>query len=176
MRLINRLLAAVLAAALISAGLLVVVEVIADRITGHAALVDWHPVYEWAARTSWMQGSVRVGAIVIAALGVILLLAELRRGKPKRLRIASDLTDAAYTRRGVAATIRTAVNDVDGINHTAVKVKRRKVKVAATTAGRHPYTAQSLREPATAAAQQRLDTLELSPAPRLSVRVTTRSR
>jgi hypothetical protein len=55
-------------------------------------------------------------------------------------------------------------------------VKRRKVKVAATTAGRHPYTAQSLREPATAAAQQRLDTLELSPAPRLSVRVTTRSR
>ena len=40
MRLINRLLAAVLAAAIIAAGLLVVVEVIADRITGHAALVQ----------------------------------------------------------------------------------------------------------------------------------------
>lgn len=176
MRLINRLLAAVLAAALIAGAVVVIVEVIADRVTGHTAIVNWHPVYEWAERTSWMQGSVRVGSIIIAALGVILLLAELRRSKPKRLRIASDLTDAAYTRRGVAATIRTAVNDVDGINHTAVKVKRRKVKVAATTAGRQPYTAQSLREPATAAAQQRLNALELSPAPRLSVRVTTRSR
>jgi hypothetical protein len=176
MRLINRLLAAVLAAALIAAGVVVVIEVIAERITGHAALVNWHPVYHWAARTSWMQGSVRVGSILCAALGVILLLAELRRGKPQRLRIASDLTDAAYTRRGVAATIRTAVNDVDGINHTAVQVKRRKIRVAATTAGREPYTAQSLREPATAAARQRLDTLELSPAPRLSVRITTRSR
>ncbi len=176
MRLINRLLAAILAAALIAGAVVVVVEVIAERVTGHATLVNWHAVYHWAARTVWMQGSVRVGAILIAALGVILLSAEVRRGKPKRLRIASNLTDAAYTRRGVAATIRTAVNDVDGINHTAVTVTRRKIKVAATTAGRQPYTAQSLREPATAAAQQRLHTLELSPAPRLSVRVTTRSR
>jgi len=176
MRLINRLLAALLSVALIAAGVLVVIEVIADRVFHTSALIHWHPVYNWADRTSSMQGSVRVGSIVIAALGVFLLLAELRRGKPKRLPIASDLTDAAYTRRGVAATIRSAVNDVDGINHTDVIVTRRKVKVAATTAGRQPYTAQSLREPATSAAQRRLDTLELSPTPRLSVRVTTRSR
>jgi hypothetical protein len=176
MRLINRLLAALLSLALIAAGVLVVIEVIADRVFGKSALTHWRTLYNWADRTSWVQGSVRVGCIVIAALGVVLLLAELRRAKPKRLPIASDLTDAAYTRRGVAATIRSAVNDVDGINHTDVTVKRRKVKVAATTAGRQPYTAQSLREPATSAAQQRLDTLELSPTPSLSVRVTTGSR
>jgi hypothetical protein len=126
-------------------------------------------VYDWAERTSWTQGSVRVGSIVIVILGVILLLAQLRRGKPQRLPIDSDVTDAAYTRRGVAATIRGAVNDVDGINHSTVTVKRRKITVRATTA-------QSLHEAAAQAPRHRLDTLALSPAPTLAVRVTTRRR
>ncbi|MGC2654657.1 MAG: DUF6286 domain-containing protein [Mycobacterium sp.] len=176
MRLINRPLAALLSLALITVGVLIVIEVAADRIVNHPALVHWHRVYDWAERTSWTQGSVRVGAIMIAILGVVLLLAELRRGKPQRLPVDSEVTDAAFTRRGVAATIGGAVDDVDGINHSTVTVKRRKVTVYATTAGRQPYTAQSLREPATEAAQRRLDILALSPAPTLSVRVTTRSR
>jgi hypothetical protein len=176
MRLINRPLAALLSLALITVGVLIVIEVAADRIVNHPALVHWHRVYDWAERTSWTQGSVRVGAIMIAILGVVLLLAELRRGKPRRLPVDSEVTDAAFTRRGVAATIGGAVDDVDGINHSTVTVKRRKVTVYATTAGRQPYTAQSLREPATEAAQRRLDILALSPAPTLSVRVTTRSR
>jgi hypothetical protein len=175
-RLINRPLAALLSLALLAASALIVIEVAADRLVDHAALIDWHRVYAWAERTSWTQGSVRVGSILIAILGVLLLAVELRRGAPHRLRIASESTDAAYTRRGVAATLRNAVNDVDGITHTTVTVTRHKISVSATTAGRQPHTAESLRAPATVAAQHRLDTLELSPAPRLSVRVSTRSR
>ena len=176
MRLINRPLAALLSLAVITVGVLIIIEVAADRIVNHPALIHWHRVYDWAQRTSWTQGSVRVGSILIVILGVVLLLAQLRRGKPQRLPVDSEVTDAAYTRRGVAATIRGAVNDVDGINHSTVTVKRRKITVSATTAGRQPYTAQSLREPATEAARHRLDTLALTPAPTLSVRVTTRSR
>ena len=176
MRLINRPLAALLSIALITVGVLIIVEVAADRIVNHPALIHWHRVYDWAERTSWTQGSVRVGSIVIVILGVILLLAQLRRGKPQRLPSDSDVTDAAYTRRGVAATIRGAVNDVDGINHSTVTVKRRKITVRATTAGHQPYTAQSLHEAAAQAARHRLDTLALSPAPTLAVRVTTRRR
>jgi hypothetical protein len=175
-RLINRPLAAVLSVLLIAVGVLVVVEVAADRLVNHSALIHWQRMYDWAERTSWAQGSVRVGSIVIAMLGVLLLLAELRRAAPRRLRVASDVTDAAYTRRAVARTLRNAVNDVDGINDTAVTVKRGKITVAAATGGRQPYTAQSLCKPATEAAQQRLDTLNLFPAPTLSVRVATRSR
>lgn len=176
MRLINRLLAALLSIALIVGGVLVLIEILADRIVARPALIHWHGAYDWAARTRWDQNSVRVTCIVIAVVGLILLLVELRRGKPARLPTVSDITDAAYTRRAVAATVRSAVDGVDGITHTAVTVKRRKIKVAATTAGRQRYTAQSLQEPVTDAARQRLDTLELSPAPALSVRIETRSR
>lgn len=176
MRLTNRPLAALLGLVVIAGGALLVVEVAAHRLVNHAALLNWHPVYDWAERTSWTQGSVRVGAIVIALLGVLLLVAELRRSQPRRLSVASDLTDAAFTRHGVAATIRSAVNDVDGINHATVTVRRHKVLVSATTAGRQPYTVESLRGPATSAAQHRLESLELSPTPKLSVHIATRSR
>jgi hypothetical protein len=173
MRLFNRLLAALLSLALIVAGVLVVVEVVAERLGGGPAVVDWPHVYDWARRTPWQQGSVRVASILLVILGVLLLAAELKRSRPSRLAVRSSTTDAAYTRRGVAATIRSAVSDVDGINSASVSVSRRKVKVAATTAGLQPFTAESLQEPATAAARQRLEALELQAPPALSVQVST---
>ena len=176
MRLINRPLAALLSLVIIAGGALLVIEVAAHRLVNHPALFNWHPMYDWAERTSWAQGSVRVGAILTTLLGALLLAVELRRSQPHRLPVASDLTDAAFTRHGVAATIGSAVNDVDGINHATVAVKRHRISVSATTAGRQSYTAEALREPATEAAQHRLDSLELIHPPKLSVRVTTRGR
>jgi hypothetical protein len=176
MRLVNRLLAALLSLALIVAGVLVVVEVVAQRLGRDPVAVDWPRLYDWVRRTPWQQGSVRVACILLALAGLLLLAAELKRSRPSRLPARSDITDAAYTRRGVAGTIRSAVSDIDGISSAKVAVSRRKVKVAATTAGLQPFTAESLREPATAAAQQRLDALELQSPPALSVEVSTRSR
>jgi uncharacterized protein DUF6286 len=175
MRLVNRLLAALLSLALIGAGVLIVVEVVAQRLGRSPAVVDWPRLYDWSRRTPWQQGSVRVACILLAVAGLLLLAAELKRSKPSRLAVRSETTDAAYTRRGVAGTIRSAVSDIDGINSASVSVGRRKVKVAATTAGLQPFTAESLREPTTAAAQQRLDALELQSPPALSVTVSTAS-
>jgi hypothetical protein len=175
MRLVNRLLAALLSLALIVAGVLVVIEVVVQRLGRRHALVDWPRLHDWAARTPWQQGSVRVASIALIVLGLVLLAAELKRSKPSRLAVRSDDSDAAYTRRGVAATIRSAVSDVDGIDSASVSVGRRKVKVEASTAGLQPFTAEGLREPVTAAARQRLDALELRTPPTLAVQVRTAS-
>ena len=104
---------------------------------------------------------------------MLTLAADLESSKTNQLAVRSEPTDAAYTRRGVAATIRSAVSDVDGIDSAAVSVSRRKVKVEATTAGLQPFTAESLQEPATTAARQRLDALELQEPPALAVTVST---
>jgi hypothetical protein len=144
-------------------------------------IVRWHPAYEWAKRTTWNAGSVRVTCAVLILLGLVLLVAEL---KPARVsRLAADPAhagaahiDTAYTRRGLAAAIRSAVTGVDGVRGALVKVKRRKVTVTATAAAQGNAAARSLRDPVSAAARQRLTALKLRSAPAVSVRVHPRSR
>jgi hypothetical protein len=181
MRLVNRLLAALLALALIVLGVLVVIEVVTHWFTNTAAIVHWHQAYTWAGRTSWKQGSVRVTCIILAVLGLILLFAELRPAKVARLpadpaQAGAQGIDTAYTRRGAAASIRAAVVDVDGIRGTSVSVRRRTVRIAATSSARDKLTAQTLKQPVVDAVTARLDALQLRSTPSVSVRISPRSR
>jgi len=176
MRLVNRLLAALLALGLATLGVLVIVEVITARLDKPPLVVNWHRIYHWGEHTSLTQGSVRVACIVTAVLGLLLLLAGLKRRRPTRFAAASDSVDAGYTRRGVATALRQAVNDVDGINRADVTVRRRRIRVQARASGMEPHTADSLRQPATEAARSRLNDLDLKREPRLKVRLSTRRR
>jgi hypothetical protein len=181
LRHVNRVLAALLTLVMIAGGVLLIIEVIADRVIHRAAIFNWHPAYDWARRTTWNAGSIRVTCVVLIMLGLVLLIAEL---KPARVsRLAADPADAdapgidtAYTRRGLAAAVRSAVTDVDGIRGASVKVKRHRVKIAATTAARDTAAVRSLREPVLAATRQRLTTLQLRSAPAVSVRVRSGGR
>jgi len=138
MRIVNRLLAALLALALIVGAVLLIIEVIATTLGHQQALVHWHQSYAWAHRTPWQQGSVRVAAATLLVLGFLLLIAELKRPRVSRLPVAAqdagDQDDVAFTRRGVAAALRAAVTDVDGIMAATVRVKRRSVSVQAQAA------------------------------------------
>lgn len=181
MRLANRVLAALLSLALIAAGVLLIIEVIAGRVSNRTAVVDWHPAYDWAKRTTWNAGSIRVACVVLILLGLALLIAELKPPRVSRLAADPDQAgaasiDTAYTRRGLAAAIRSAVTGVDGVRRASVKVKRRKIKVAATSAAQGKAAARSLRDPISDAARQRLEALKVRRAPSLSVHVTPRSR
>lgn len=182
MRLFNRLLAALLAVALIVVGVLLIIEVIADRTTHDPAIVHWHSAYEWAGRTIWQAASVRVACIVLLAVGIVLLVAELKRPRVSRLSIATnsegdaDPIDAAYTRRGVANTVRSAVTDVDGIRAAKVKVRRHSVRVQADASAQDKAAALALKAPATSAAESRLTALRLKKSPSLAMHVRPRSR
>ncbi len=180
MRLINRFLAALLALAVIVVSGLVVIEVVTHWFSSKPAIVHWHDSYAWLKRTSWTEGSLRVVLIAIAVVGLLLLFAELRPAKVSRLEADPAQTDTAgidtaYTRRSVAATVRAAVNEVDGVRATSVSVARRSVRARATTAAPDKATAQSFSAPITTAAQSRLDSLQLRSSPSLAVRVDPRS-
>lgn len=178
MRLVNRVLAFLAAVALACLGAGVALEVIAVRLGADPVLVHWPVAYGWAERNTWHAGSVKLVFALTAVAGLILLVSQLKPRRPSRLPIAADnpATDAALTRRGLAAAIRAAAGEVDGIGDSSVRVRRRRVQVTATSAGASPQTAADLRGALTKAVDSRLDALQLKPRPRASVRVSTRSR
>ncbi|MGI8668008.1 MAG: DUF6286 domain-containing protein [Jatrophihabitans sp.] len=177
MRQLNRLLGALLSVLLIAAGVMLIIEVIADRITHKPAIVHWHRLYEWAGRTQWQAGAVRVICVLLIMAGLILLIAELKPTRVSRLSLAEEVPgiDSAYTRRGVAAAVKAAVADVDGIRTVNTRVSRRTMTVTAMAGAADRSVATQLTGPVTTAAQQRLDSLRLRSAPSVSATVKPRS-
>ena len=179
MRLINRPLAFILAAALIAASIILIVEVVAFAVhTTSPLLVHWTTWYHWAQKTRWDALVVRVWSVILIIAGILMLAIELKPRRVTRLKLRSDdqATDAAMTRGGLAGSLRAAALDIDGISAAAIRVRRRRARITATAAARGRAAADTLRQPVTDAARRRLDDLQLHHPPRLRVRVNPRSR
>ena len=175
MRIVNRLLAFIVAAALVVAGVIVIVEVIAARTGAAPVIIGWHSILRWGQHNTWNATSVEVACVICAVVGLLLLLPQLRRRRPTRLTIASPkATDAALTRKGVSAAVGGAVNDVDGVAGSRVKVTHRRIKVTAASSAATTATANALKTPVKAAAQQIIDELQLTSRRRLTVGVERR--
>ena len=177
MRIFNRLLAFIVAAALIVAGVIVIVEVIAARSGAQPVIIGWHSILRWGQRNTWKATSVELACVITAVAGLLLLLPQLRRRRPTRLTVASgDATDAALTRKGVIVTVRSAVGDVDGVSGSRVKVSHRRIKVNATSSAATDEIAQSVKPQVKDAAQHAIDELQLTAKRRLRVNVAGRKK
>jgi hypothetical protein len=179
MRLINRPLAFILAAALAAASIILIVEVVAFALHATSPLiVHWTTWYHWAGRTRWNALVVTIWSIILIIAGALMLAPQLKPRRVTRLKLRSDdkATDAAITRGGLAGALRAAALDIDGISKAAVRVRRRRARITATAAARDRAAADTLRQPVTDAASRRLDDLQLRHPPRLRVRVIPRSR
>jgi len=178
MRVLNRPLAFILAAALVVASIIVIIEVVAFHVNASPLVLHWTTWDRWAQKTHWDAPVVQVWSAVLIVVGALILALELkpRRVTRLQLRSAHDATDAAVTRSGLAGTLRAAATEVDGISSAAVIVRRRRARVTATAAARGRPAADALRQPVTQALSGRLDHLDLRHRPRLKVRVNSRSR
>ncbi|MEV4467647.1 DUF6286 domain-containing protein [Micromonospora echinofusca] len=178
MRVLNRLLALLLAVAVVFAATVGVIEVIAQRAHHHPVLLDWPGVHHWAARTSWGAAPVLLLSIGLVIIGLLLLIAQLKPRRRTRLPIAAanPATDAAITRGGLAHNLRRTVTGIDGVGHAHVTVRRHHARVSATTRNATDSDRDKLRTTLTDAAQRQIAALHLNHPPTLSVRVTTRER
>jgi len=178
MRLINRPLAFILAAAVLAAAVVIIAEVIGFAFDRSPLLVHWTTWLHWTRRTRWDATVVRVWSAILIVIGALILIAELKPSRVTRLGLRSedDATDAAVTRRGLAGTLRAAAIGVDGISSATVKVRRGRARVLAASAARGQEAASALTEPVTQALRSRLDDLDLRRPLRLQVNVVTRGR
>ncbi len=158
----RRILPAVLTAVVLAAATISVLIDIIRIQTGHRALLwPYQQIATWGRTHPWNTPLVVLVAAVITALGVLMILAALLPGKATLIALDTGEPDlvAGTSRRSLARTLSEAARSVDGISAARAKLRRRKVRVKATS-GLRDATGQ--REQVTAAVTARLDDLALA--------------
>ena len=170
MRYVNRVLAVVVALALIALATLVPVEIARAALGRPPWLVPWEQWRSTLAATTWQDGWVRAVLIGLVVLGLLLLLAQLKPRRPTTLALQQLTADVAAgtTRRSLQQSLSHAATAVDGVARASAKAGRRRVTVTATPRLRDTT---GLEEQVRRSVTTRLDGLQLAQAPKLTVRV-----
>jgi hypothetical protein len=178
MRLVNRPLAVIPAAALAVGAIIVIIEVIAFAVHHGPVVLHWTTWYRWAGKTRWDQLVIRVWSAVLIVIGA----GDPGGGTqaPPRHPPAAALRERCHRRCGDSP--RPGRDPAGGgdrsrrVSAAVVTVRRRRARVSATAAARGRAATEALRQPVTQVLQDRLDGLDLCQPPRLKVRVYSRSR
>lgn len=172
-RLTLRVLAVLLAAALLALGIVVTVEIVLAAFGQPAWVLPYSTVATTLREQTWDSVLARAVAAGLCALGLLLLLPALRRGTPTELPLTplTDGVDTHIARRGLQRTVTAAASRVDGVRRAKAKVGRRQVKVTTTSRLRDT---SGLPQQVDTAVRAELETLGLSRP--LAVKVTTKRR
>jgi hypothetical protein len=168
-RALNRVVALLLSAALFAAGLVIVIEVIRAAFDQGPVIVDWRALVPVLTRNTWRD----LGPILVAgglvALGLVLLLLGLWRGKPAlALVVDAPAVSAETSLISVEHVLRREALAVEGVTAARVRVSRRTARVAVATPADAIHGMEAyMRQRATAT----LDALHLVAPPTLKVRV-----
>ncbi len=172
MRVINRLVAALLALALLVGGLLVAVEIVVAGF-GHRPWVLPHDHWYRSARLrSWESAPPRWTFISLVAAGVVPLFLQVARRRPTALALATGATPADLGRRSLERSLSRVATEVDGVSAARVKVDGERAEVAAVTNRRQ---AGDLQPRLAATLEHRLQTFGLARPPAVHVKVSTRA-
>ncbi len=174
-KLTNRLLAVLVALALLVLGVLVVVEIAWVLLLGGSTevLLPYTGITDYLAGLAWDSRPARAILIGMVIIGGLLLLTELRRSRPGLLTLASSggSVTVGADRRSVEKAVAASATDVEGVSAAVARVSSRKISVSAVAG---PRDASGLREALTSRMQSWLEGLNLANPPALSVRVDER--
>ncbi len=133
MRALTRAVSALLAAALLAAALVTVLE-LARAALDDPPLTPWPTVRRWMRETSLSDGGAVAASAGLAGLGVLLVLLGVWPRRPAALRLAATVPHVAAgtTRRSLQRALEAAAGSVDGVAAAAVRITRRAVRVEAS--------------------------------------------
>ena len=172
MRVANRVLAAVLALALLVGGLIVAVEIVVagfDRRPWALPHDDW---YRSARLRTWDSAPPRWIFIGLVAAGLLLLGVQLARRRPTALALTPGAVPADVGRRSLERSLTREATSVDGIAAAKARVGKEKAAVVASSNRRQtddlePVVSQAL--------DRRMAAIGLARPPAVRVKVQGRS-
>lgn len=174
MRALNRLVATLLALALAVGGALVLYEVVRVALGyHHGQVIAYSRLARAMRRNSWDDLGPIIGSSVCVAVGLLLLLLGLRRGKPDALTLTplADDVETVTTRRSLQKAMRRTATETEGVSSAKVKVGRRKATVKASSPLRRGEGLDArIRE----RLEAQLTEISLAKPPRLKIKTSTR--
>lgn len=150
----------------------VVVDVVRKAAGEPTVFWDQDVLTAHLAGTRWSQDSVLITAIVLVAVGGLLLVWALLPGRPSRLPLISPDPGLllGIDRRSARTVLAQAATSVDGVESAQVRLRRRRARVAVRTSLRDPA---GLTDGVREAVERRAQHLGLSPLPAVRTRVRT---
>ncbi len=138
MRLLQRIVSAVLALALVLAGLLAGAE-IALAALGRGPWVTPYPAWDaWSRQQTWSSPGVRAALAVTAVVGLALIVLGLRAGRPASVPLPAradgpDEVQVTASRRALEKALAAATQRVSGVSGADAALTRKRVRVTART-------------------------------------------
>lgn len=172
MRVANRVVAAVLALALLVGGLLVAVEIVVAGFDHRPWVLPHDRWYRSARLRSWEAAPPRWIFISLVAAGLVLLFLQLARRRPSALPLSAGVAPADLGRRSLERSLSRSATGVDGVSGAKVKVGEGRAEVVATTNRRQ---AGDLQPRLADTIERRVQSLGLAQPPVVRVKVTTRT-
>ena len=177
MRVLDRVLAVLLALALGIVGVLLVIDVVAAAFghSGARAPIPYERPDRWLHGHTWTATPVIIGLIVVAAIGLLLLVTELRPRTPGLLSLHSDVDGVSVgaPRRSLARAMGRIAGQVDGIGGATATLGTRSATVVATT---HLRDTTGLSDQVHEAVTGWLNGLGLERTPKVKVSLTRKER
>ncbi|WP_322760134.1 DUF6286 domain-containing protein [Frankia sp. Cr2] len=170
MRVTNRIVAALLAAAIAAAGIVAIVEMVNAAFDDGYAVVDWRSAAEAMARNTWSGTGPTVLGVILGVVGVLLLVLGLRRGRLEWFTVQPSLTGTSTfaAGRGVGRALASAAEDVDGVSRAKVRLRRRTARVKIEF---HPRINQDAPEQVRDEIYERLASFDLVSPPKVKLKV-----
>jgi hypothetical protein len=171
-RLVNRVIAAVLALALLVGGLLVAVEIVVAGFDRRPWVLPHDRWYTSARLRTWDSAPPRWIFIGLVVAGLLLLFLQLARRRPMALALTPGAVPTDVGRRSLEKSLGREAGRVDGVASARARVDEDKVEVVASSNRRQT---DDLGPRVTQVLDRRLSTLGLARPPAVRVKVHGRS-
>lgn len=171
MRVVNRVVAAVLALTLLFGGLLVAVEIVVAAFGRDPWIVPHDRWYRSVLEHSWDDDASRWVFIGLVLAGLVLLGLQLARRRPVALPLSPGGAPADLGRRSMERSLVRTATSVDGVTKAKVRLSAERADVVATTDRRQ---AEEVRPRLADAMERRVRALDLARTPQVKVQVEGR--
>lgn len=177
MNVFKRVLSTLLALAFLVVGVLVVIDVVAAAFghSGPDAPVPYERPSRWLHGHTWTATPVVIGLAVLALLGLLLLISQLKPRRPGLLTLHTEVDHVSVgaPRASLSRAMSRVAGRVDGITDANADLRPRTAHVSATTSLRDT---SGLAEQVQSTVATWLDGLHLERTPTVKVSIDQRER